>query len=112
MRKLIVSNFSTVDGYYEDKNKDIGSLFDYYHQDYSGDNHFDFYNASLLRACDFLLLSHTAFLGNKGYWTGVPADPEATDIRRETAGLFSTIQKLVISDKLSQPELAPWENTR
>ena len=48
----------------------------------------------------------------KEYWTGVPNDPKATDIRRETAGLFKSIEKLVISDKLTDAELAPWENTR
>lgn len=45
MRKLIVSNFVAVDGYYEGKDKSINSLFDYYHQDYSGDYSFDHYNA-------------------------------------------------------------------
>src|SRR5207245_1722407 len=80
--------------------------------DYFGDNQFDFYNAERLRAADFLLLSRTAFLGNKGFWPGVALDPKATAIRRELAGLFSGIQKLVISDKLTEAELAPWENTR
>jgi len=108
----MVSNFVTLDGYYEGKDKSINSLFDHYHEDYSGDNSFDFYNAELLRAADFLLLSRTAFLGNKGYWSGVPNDPDAAVIRREIAGLFKSIEKIVISDKLSRAELAPWENTR
>jgi len=112
MRKLIVSNFLTLDGLYEGKDKNIISLYDYYHEDYHGDNSFDFYNAELLRAADFLLLSRNSFLGNKEYWTGVPNDPNATDIRRETAELFKSIEKLVISDKLSTAELRPWENTR
>jgi len=112
MRKLIVSNFLTLDGLYEGKDKNIHSLYDYYHEDYHGDDSFDFYNAELLRAADFLLLSRNSFLGNKEYWTGVPNDPNATAIRRETAGLFKSIEKLVISDKLSAGELAPWENTR
>lgn len=43
MRKLIVSNFVTLDGYYEGKDKSINSLFDYYHEDYSGDQNFDHY---------------------------------------------------------------------
>jgi dihydrofolate reductase len=42
----------------------------------------------------------------------VPNDPKATDIRRETAELFKSIEKLVITDKLSPTELAPWNNTR
>jgi len=112
MRKLIVSNFLTLDGLYEGKDKNIISLYDYYHKDYHGDDTFDFYNAELLRASDFLLLSRNSFLGNKEYWTGVPKNPKATAIRRETAELFQSIEKLVISDKLTRAELAPWENTR
>ena len=112
MRKLIVSNFLTLDGLYEGKDKNIISLYDYFHQDYQGDDTFDFYNAELLRASDFLLLSRNSFLGNKEYWTGVPNNPEATDIRREIAGLFQSIEKLVISDRLTREELAPWDNTR
>jgi dihydrofolate reductase len=112
MRKLIVSNFLTLDGLYEGKDKSINSLYDYYHEDYHGDDTFDFYNAELLRAADFLLLSRSAFLGNKEYWSGVPNDPNATVIRREIAGLMKSIEKLVISDNLTAAELAPWENTR
>jgi len=112
MRKLIVSNFVTLDGLYEGKDKNIHSLYDYYHEDYYGDDSFDFYNAERLRAADFLLLSRNSFLGNKEYWTGVPNDPKATDIRREIAELFKSIEKLVISDNLSTAELAPWGNTR
>jgi len=112
MRKLIVSNFVTLDGLYEGKDKNIVSLYDYYHEDYHGDDSFDFYNAELLRSADFLLLSRNSFLGNKEYWTGVPNNPNATAIRLETAALFKSIEKLVISDNLSAAELAPWENTR
>jgi hypothetical protein len=53
MRKLIVSNFVTLDGLYEGRDKNIVSLYDYYHEDYHGDDSFDFYNAGLLRASDF-----------------------------------------------------------
>jgi dihydrofolate reductase len=112
MRKLIVSNFVTLDGYYEGKDKSINSLFDYYHEDYSGDQNFDYYNAERLRTADFLLLSRTAFLGNKGFWPGVATDPNATAVRHEIAGLMNSIEKIVISDNLTAAELAPWENTQ
>lgn len=112
MRKLIVSNFVTLDGYYEGKDKDINSLYDFYHEDYYGDDSFDFYNAERMHAADFLLLSRNAFLGNKTYWTGLANDPNATAIRREIAGLMSTLEKIVISDNLTEAELAPWRNTR
>ena len=112
MRKLIVSNFVTLDGLYEGKDKNIISLYDYYHDDYSGDNKFDYYNAELLRASDFLLLSRNSFLGNREYWTGALNNPNFTAIRQETAQLFRSIEKLVISDNLNEDELAPWDNTR
>lgn len=112
MRKLIVSNFVTLDGCYEGKDKSINSLFDYYHEDYSGDNSFDFYNAERMRAADFLLLSRTAFLGNKEYWSGVLTDPNATEIRREFARLIQFIEKVVVSDSLIADELGHWKNTR
>ncbi len=112
MRKLIVNNFCTLDGYYESKTKDMGALFTYYHPDYRGDDAYDFYNAELLRDADFLLWSHTAFLGNKEYWTALANNLNATAIRHELAQLFTSISKLVISDKLTREELAPWNNTR
>jgi dihydrofolate reductase len=113
MRKLIVSNFVTLDGYYDDKDKSLNSLFDYYHEDYSGDDNFDHYNTERMRAADTLLLSgRTSFLGNKEYWSGVPNDPNATMIRREFAGLIKSIEKVVVSDHLAADELGHWENTR
>ena len=112
MRKLIVSNFVTLDGLYEGKDKSINSLYDYYHADYADDHSFDYYNNELLHAADFLLLSRNSFLANKAYWTGVPGDPTATAIRREIAGLMDSIEKLVISDNLTPDQLAPWDNTR
>jgi dihydrofolate reductase len=113
MRKLIVSNLVSLDGYYEGKNRNLNALFDYFHEDYSGDENFDFYNTERMRAADTLLLSgRTSFLGNKDYWSGVPNDPNATVIRREFAGLIKSIEKVVISDHLTADELAPWDNTR
>ena len=49
MRKLIVSNFVTLDGYYENINKTFDKFFDYYHPDYHGTDHFDHYNTERLR---------------------------------------------------------------
>lgn len=113
MRKLIVSNFVTLDGLYEGKDRNIVSLYDYYHEDYHGDDSFDHYSTERMRAADTLLLSgRSSFLGNKEYWSGVLTDPNATDIRREFAELIRSIEKLVVSDHLTVEELTPWENTR
>lgn len=113
MRKLIVSNFVTLDGYYEDKDRSLNSLFDYYHEDYAGDDNFDHYNTERMRAADTLLLSGRAsFLGNQEYWSGVLEDADATIIRREFAGLIKSIEKVVVSDHLTADELGHWDNTR
>jgi dihydrofolate reductase len=113
MRRLIVSNFVTLDGYYEGPDRNISSVFDYYHPDYYGDDQFDHYNTERVRAADTLLLSgRTSFLGNKEYWLSVPNDPTSTAIRREFAGLITSIEKVVVSDRLTNEELGPWDNTR
>ena len=113
MRKLIVSNFVTLDGFYDGKDKSISSIFDYYHEDYGGDDNFDFYNTERMRAADTLLLSgRTSFLGNKEYWSSVRNNPNATPIRREFAELIQSIEKIVVSDQLTAAEFGEWENTR
>jgi len=112
MRKLVVCNFSTLDGLYSAADDGMEPLFAFHHPDYADDQSFDYYNADRVRAADFMLLSRTAFLGNKNHWTGVPADPAATPIRREYAALIAAVPKLVISDHLTPEELAPWTNTR
>jgi dihydrofolate reductase len=112
MRKLIVSNLVSLDGYYEGKDRNLDALFDYFHEDYSGDENFDQYNTERLRAADTLLLSgRTSFLGNMAYWTGVPNDPNSTAIRREFAGLIKSVEKIVVSDKITHEDLASWEDT-
>jgi dihydrofolate reductase len=113
MRKLIVSNMVSLDGYYEAKNRDLAPLFKYFSPAYHGDQNFDHYMTERLRAADTLLINgRSGFLGNKDYWTGVPNDPNATPIRREFAQLIAAVEKVVISDKLTESELAPWNNTR
>src|SRR6266704_3318990 len=57
MRKLLVSNFQTLDGYYESTNKTFDRFFDYFHEDYGANEAFDEYNTELLRGADTLILS-------------------------------------------------------
>lgn len=84
MRKLIVSNLVSLDGYYERKDRNLEVLFDYFHQDYSSDDSFDFYNAERLRAADTLLLSgRTSFFAFKEYWSNVMNNPNITVVRQE-----------------------------
>lgn len=113
MRKLIVSNLLSLDGYYEGPDKDLDSLFTYFHKDYAGDEHFDHYNAERLRAADTLLLcGRASFFGNRDYWSSVPDDPNSSVIRREIAARMKAIEKIAVSDYLTADELGQWDDTR
>lgn len=112
MRKLIVSNFQTLDGYYESTDKTFDRFFDYFHEDYGANEAFDEYNTELLRGADTLLLSgRTSFLGNKDYWTSYPATPPGAAIRREYAALIAATEKYVVSNTIAPDDLAPWQDT-
>ena len=110
MRKLIVSNAMSLDGYYEGPGKNVMALFDY-RWDYPTDESFDAYNAERLRAADTLLMGRVSYDGFKGFWPSVADDPNATPIQREISRLNNAIDKVVISDSLASEETAPWHNT-
>ncbi|KAA9110150.1 dihydrofolate reductase family protein [Microbacterium rhizomatis] len=113
MRTLTVCNFVTVDGKYEDDDHDIASFFEHQHPDYSGADSFDFHTTALLRESDTVLLSgRRSALGNLGYWANVPGDPDATDIRREFAELFLAVEKIIVSDTITEADLQPYAHTR
>jgi dihydrofolate reductase len=114
MRKLLVSNFLTLDGFYESRDKTFGKFFEYFLDEYGNNEAFDVYNRDLLRNADTLILSgRTSFIGNKDYWIGVPSNPKATATRLEFAELIQNIDKIVVSNTIQREDLAPWEdNTR
>ena len=106
MRKLIVSNAMSLDGYYEGPGKNVMALFDY-RSDYPTDESFDAYNAERLHAADTLLLGRTTYDGFRGFWPSVADDPNATPLQREISRLDSVIEKVVISDSLTPEETNP-----
>ena len=112
MRKLIVCNIMSLDGYYEGPGKNVMDLFDYRWEAYPTDESFDAYNAERLRAADTLLLGRVSYEGVKGYWPPMADDPNATPTTREISRLNNAIDKVVISDSLTSGETEPWHNTR
>jgi len=113
VRKVIVSNMLSLDGYYEGKDRNLAALFDYFHEDYQGEESFDTYNLERWRAADtFLLSGRESFLGFKDYWVDYAKNPHATEIRLETATIMNQIEKIVVSDHLTKDELGAWKNTR
>lgn len=103
MRKLVVCNIISLDGYYEGPDRGVMPL--------PLDPIFDRYNAERLRAADTLLLGRESYEGFKGFWPSVADDPTPrwNDTRRE----LSAIDKVVVSDTLTADQTAPWQdNTR
>jgi dihydrofolate reductase len=104
MRKLIVCNIVSLDGYYEGPGGDVMAL--------PFDEGFDAYNAERLRAADTLLLGRRSYEGFKGYWPPIADDPDAPPVAREISRLNNAIDKVVVSDSLTPDQTAPWHNTR
>jgi dihydrofolate reductase len=111
MRKLLVCNLMSLDGYYEAPGKDVMPLFDYRRESYPTDESFDTYNAERLRTADTLLLGRISYESFKGYWPAVVDDPHATPITREISRLDNAIDKVVISDSLTSDQTEPWQDT-
>jgi dihydrofolate reductase len=107
MRKLIVCNLMSLDGYYEGPGKDVMALAP------ALGGAFDAYNAERLRAADTLLLGRVSYDAFKGFWPSVADDPTATPDQREISRLDNAIDKVVISDSLTPEQTEPWHhNTR
>lgn len=110
MRKLVVCNIMTLDGYYEGPGKNVIDVFAF-RENYPEDENFSIYNAERLRAADTLLLGRTSYEGFKNYWPSIANDPNAPPTEREISRLDNAIEKVVISDTLTAADTAPWQDT-
>jgi len=104
MRKLIVTNIVSLDGYYTGPDNNVMVL--------PMDGAFDLYNVESLRAADTLLLGRSTYVAFKSFWPPVADDPDASPSHREISELDNAIDKVVVSDSLTADETAPWHNTR
>lgn len=104
MRKLIVCNIMSLDGYYEGPGGDVMVL--------PFDEAFDDYNAERLREADTLLVGRTSYEEFKSFWPPLADDPTVRPVVREIARRDNAIDKVVVSDTLTPEQTAPWHNTR
>jgi len=111
MRKLIVCNIMSLDGYYEGPGKNVMALFDYRREAYPVDESFDVYNAERLRTADTLLLGRASYDGFRGFWPSVADSDGATPIQREISRLNNAVDKVVVSDSLTSEQTEPWQDT-
>jgi dihydrofolate reductase len=103
MRKLIVTNIVSLDGYYEGPGGNVMLL--------PMDHTFDAYNVERLRAADTLLLGRKSYDLFRGFWPPMAEDPDAPPTHRELARLENAIEKVVVSDSITPEETAPWRDT-
>ena len=103
MRKLIVSNIMSLDGYYTGPGNNVMVL--------PMDEAFDAYNVERLRAADTLLLGRNTYDGFKGFWPSVADDPNFTPTHWEISRLDNAIDKVVISDSMTREQTEPWQDT-
>jgi dihydrofolate reductase len=106
MRRLIVTNILSLDGYVAGPGGDVMAM--------PMDHAFDQSNAEHLRAADTLLLGATTYRGFLGFWPHALDMPGLTAPSREIATRYAGgIEIVVVSDSLTPDETGPWrEQTR
>jgi dihydrofolate reductase len=98
MRKLIVYNVVSLDGYHTGPGNDVSVMFPMMGKV------FDTYNAALLRAADVLLVGRVSFELFKGFWPKVAQNPESeewTPSQRELSKAGQSARTIVVSDTLT-----------
>ena len=104
MRKLIVCNIVSLDGYFSGPGGDVMAM--------PFDRGFSDYNAERLRAADTLLLGRTSYEGFRSYWPAIAEDASQPALEREISRLNTAIEKVVVSNSLKPDEVGGWGPTR
>ena len=106
MRKVIVSNIMSVDGFYTGPNENVMAL--------NMDQAFDEYNLERIRSAGTVLLGRNSFVGFGSYWphiAGAPPDEDNrafSDTNREISRIYNRLPKVVVSDNYTPPSGHPW----
>ena len=105
MRKLIVSNLISLDGYASGPGGDVMAL--------PFDTTFSDYNLEVMQAADTLVSGATTYRGFLSYWPPIADDPAQPEVERAISRRHRELEHLVVSNSLTAEETGPWrENTR
>ena len=104
MRKLIVCNIVSLDGFFSGPGGNVMAM--------PFDGGFSDYNAERLRAADTLLLGRSSYQAFRSYWPAIAEDVIQPAVEREISRLNSAIEKVVVSDSLKSDEAKGWGPTR
>ncbi len=69
------------------------------------DKGFSDHNAERLRAADTLMLGRETYEGFRGYWPEIADDANQPAVEREISRLNGTIEKVVVSNSLSEKDV-------
>ena len=106
MRRLIVSNIMSVDGFYEGPGRNMLVL--------NMDESFDAYNLERIRTADVVLLGRASFELFSAYWPGIvsaPPDPDnraLSEDNRAISRVYNQLPKVVVSNSYRVPEDNAW----
>ena len=103
MRKVVVANIVSLDGCFTGPGGDVMAM--------PFAPGFSEYNAERLRTADTLLLGRTTYEGFRDYWPRVADDSQAPELEREISRLNGAVDKVVVSDSLSEDATGPWRST-
>jgi dihydrofolate reductase len=105
MRKIIVYNVVSLDGYHTGVGNDVSVMFPMMGKV------FDTYNAELLRTADVQLMGRVSFELFQSFWPRVAENPtseEFTDSQRELSQAGKSVKGIVVSDALQ----GNWQDLR
>ena len=104
MRKLIVCNLVSLDGYFSGPGGNVMVM--------PFDNGFSDYNAERLRAADTLLLGRKSFEMFRSYWPAIANDASQPAVEREISRLNTAVEKVVVSNSLEPDAVEGWGPAR
>ena len=102
VRKLIVSNLISLDGFASGSGGDVMAL--------PFDTTFSAYNLELMKAADTLVSGATTYRDFLSYWPSIADDPAQPEIERAISRRHRELEHLVISDTLTADETGPWRD--
>ena len=109
MRKVIVVNIVSLDGFYTGPDGNVMAL--------PMDEAFDAYNRESIERADTVLLGATSYQGFGSYWPGIADEPEDPEDRRlsednrRLSRRYNQIGKVVVSDSYEPPADHVWHDT-
>lgn len=103
MKKLIVCNLISLDGYVAGDGGNVYTM--------PIDQSFSEYNAELMRTADTIVYGADTYRGMLGYWPSIEADESQPAVEREISSYSNSYAKVVVSDSLTKEETGVWADS-